>query len=546
MIRSPQNIRRSPAPRPVPPAVALLLALAAPAWGQDISVQGDETRTQAESATADIFVGTEAAAAAGTSTLNVNNSAVVTLDPDGDGGQVLVGQSGRSGNVMIRDGGAIVSSTANGGADDTVRLGVGAGSAGSLEVIGERSRFESAGTVDVGSLGGFGDLVVREGATATLATVNAGASSIGEITVNGSGAAAGATRLTADTIRLGATSSGDIFAIEQGGLGVSGGGAVEVGVLDVGVRGEAGVPAGFGNVFVGGENSRIDVGALRIGDAGGGGIGNVDVRDGGLIVLTGSPNVAFESAIADGGTLDLRDGGVFRNESRLAVSAGGTIDLNAGGVLENGGAVIVETVDPASGLIAGAINFDGGTLAGDGGVFEGDVTLGSGDSVVVAPGAAGTGELGSLEFVGDIDVQNGASVTFDAQGLVDGLGNAASDIVVLAGSLAFGDTANLVVNFANAGGFDEAVDTAWTIARVMGDIDGTPNFSLLTSGFGVPNDRFSISFENLGTEGTGVNVNYSANISPVPEPASMVLFSLIAAGGGAGAWRRKRRAGAAA
>ena len=104
------------------------------------------------------------------------------------------------------------------------------------------------------------------------------------------------------------------------------------------------------------------------------------------------------------------------------------------------------------------------------------------------------------------------------------------------------------MQFENIGSaFNGAVDTSWVVAELLGGITGTPNFSLMTdrAGFGDPDGGSRWAFEIAGG-GTAVNVNYAANVAGVPEPASMVLFSLIAAGGGAGAWRRKRRAKAAA
>ena len=592
-------------PRPGPPlaaaALTLLTALAAtPAFGQediqeDISVQnGDDARLEGEDSrfVADIEVATsgptlgpaelinaEAEAGDTFSTLTVD-AATVTLDPDDGGGRIRVGQSGNRGSITIQNGGSIVSSSANGGQDDRVVLGDGGGSFGGLTVTGDGSQFVSAGTVDVGSLKGFGELLLEDGGTATLATLNAGVASIGEITVNGpvdgSASAAGTTRLRADTIRLGGVADPD-GAISSGGLGVFGGGVVDVGVLDVGVPAISFRRASSGRIDVGGEDSRIDVEALRIGGTGGSGFtdgaGFVDVRDGGLIVLTGSTNAAFDSSIGRRGTLSLRDGGVFRNDSqlnvsntgslelqdggvfrnngRLNVSDAGRIGLNAGGVLENNG-----TVDTAPGAapggvaIPGAINFDGGTLAGVDGTFNGPLTVGAGGSVTIAPGAAGADSVSTLNFNGPIQVVGGgisneaATVTLAAQAL-----GAAADRVILMGGLTFGPLAEVLVQFENIGSaFNGAVDTSWVVAELLGGITGTPNFSLMTdrASFGDPDGVFSLGFSEIAGGGTAVNVNYAANVAGVPEPASMALFSLIAAGGGAGAWRRKRRAKAAA
>ncbi len=142
-----------------------------------------------------------------------------------------------------------------------------------------------------------------------------------------------------------------------------------------------------------------------------------------------------------------------------------------------------------------------GTLAGTGSLGAAVTIIGT-----VAP-AVTSGTVGTLTF--------GSGLTFGATGTysddLDNSGN--SDLLAVTGSIAFGAADTLNVNV--PGGFVSGA--TYTIATYTGTETGTFAITNLPPGYTV-------------NYGTGTNSSITIAPATVPEPASMALVGLAAAG----------------
>jgi fibronectin-binding autotransporter adhesin len=181
-------------------------------------------------------------------------------------------------------------------------------------------------------------------------------------------------------------------------------------------------------------------GTVRVGDKGS--FNSFNITGGGTVALTGSGRnffVGYEksasknllSVTGTGSTLEMSDA-----TSDLVVSAnvtGGGADATGNQIdVSNGGLLDVTRV-----LVG-----NGGTLSGNGGTVGGDTLVGAGG--IVSPGAVGGLPLGSLSFLGNLDLTgsgtNGATLAIDLGA------SGTSDAIDVTGTLSIANaTLNLTV-----------------------------------------------------------------------------------------------------
>ncbi|MGL6076292.1 MAG: beta strand repeat-containing protein [Fimbriiglobus sp.] len=261
----------------------------------------------------------------------------------------------------------------------------------------------------------------------------------------------------------------------------------------------------------------------------GNGVGTLTKAGSGTATLTGV-NTYTGNTIVSAGTLALSGSGSFATSPLITVgtSAGSTAVLNA------------------SGLTSGA-NFAGGsftlasgqTLAG-----HGTVTSTNGLSVpsgrTVAPGtSSGTITINAnVVIAGNYNFElstSGSSATLETGGSSVALPHTNHDVIVINGTA---DLNGMTVNIASLGttGFDFNLPYSWRIltataitgAPVRGSISGS---EFTTVG---PNASYYLSIDTASSP----HALY-LNFNPVPEPGTIFSVSLLVAGLGYGARRRR-------
>nr|WP_233101736.1 autotransporter domain-containing protein [Variovorax sp. IB41] len=292
-----------------------------------------------------------------------------------------------AGSLTIRNGGTVTSAEADGAVSGVI--GGYAGAAGSVQVQGPGSVWESKGRLDVGQFG-EGTLSVRDGARVVndgVVQIAAQQNGVGNVAVDGK-----------DSVWA---SGGSLFvgARGTGSLAISTGGVVRSGQADGHSSAHVGTEAGaVGSVVVqGGGSTWQHRGDLSVGYAG---EGTLSIRDGGH-VENGGAKIGAVANSTGAVVVDGKDS-LWASSKDLGVGVGGSGPLT-----------------PKAGEVTSA----GAFVAPKGGTerFEGLTWANAGD---LAVGAAGTGSLAVTNggqvtnthaFIGMETGANG-SVTVDGNG----------------------------------------------------------------------------------------------------------------------------------
>lgn len=373
-------------------------------------------------------------------------------------------------------------------------LGEQAGSEGNYLTIAGNGTYTNSAAFTVGLGGsnnsvyvGDAELVSANNGTLTLTGTsdvvigaNVGANNNHMIVDVGSGFSA------PKNIVVGQFGSSNEFSI-TGGSTVTSGGA------------RLGVDAGSSNnvaAVTGGSSWTMD-GTVRVGDAGS---QNLLAIWSGTVKLT-EPSKNFYVGYSKSASNNVLS--VIGAAAKLEVKATGAdvvVSANAVGSGANAGGNIVAvalggTIDAHRVLIG-----DGGTLIGDVGTITGDVLVGGGG--VVAPGAFGVGQVGSLSILGDLDLsrQGGGRLVIDVTG-------SAYDSITVGGIL---DTTNATLHF----DIGSPVSAGTYVLASYGSLVGT--FATVQ---GLPS-AWSIDFNYLG-------LNQIAVVA-VPEIDPSALSSALA------------------
>jgi len=313
---------------------------------------------------------------------------------------------------------------------------------------------------------------------------------------------AGSTLAVVTNVIVGIDGHSNTFVVDHGAAATSGGARLGVNA------GASGNSATVQNAATWTMN-----GTVRVGDKGSG--NSFSILSGGVVTLTGSGKNFFVgySKSASNNTLTVSGSGsvldVKASDADLVVSANLGLGANATGNVVNvsdGGLLDVNR------LLVGS----GGSLTGHGGTVNGFTGVAAGGQI--APGAAGPGSIGTLSFVGDVDLASqGGTYAVD-------LGPAgAADLIIVSGSLSIAD-ATLTISAAPVGstGFVYEIAKYGALSGEFGSIVGL--------GYG-----WSIDYNYLST-------NTIALIAPVPEIEPGSAGSVLAALAGAlGLFERRLR-----
>ncbi|HEX2473397.1 MAG TPA: hypothetical protein VHK01_01550 [Lacipirellulaceae bacterium] len=356
--------------------------------------------------------------------LNSQPSQAITMNLDVNGtGPLGAGYSGQ-GSLRIADG-VMINST-------TGWLGYLAGSSGRVEVDGAGSKWTSANTLSVGTLG-TGAVEIRNGGNVTAGGsifLAERSGSSGAAIVDGAGSV-----LRSDSSLL-------VGDLGPGTLEITRGGRASSPTVHIGR-----LAGSSGNVTVDGQGSRWNMSNFYVGGGapiGGAGSGTVSISNGGTVscsscnIGAGGPGVVTVTGA----------GSLFQNhlELRLGRSSLGTLNITGGGTVEVEGPLWLGYVSSGNGII----NLSGGTLRLDG------------DKLAVNNGT-GTFNFtgGRFEGAGTIDlktalVQNGG--TF-APGTSAGISTIQHGYALERGAL------EIEINDAGAAGVD------WDLVKVNGAVD---------------------------------------------------------------------------
>jgi fibronectin-binding autotransporter adhesin len=459
----------------------------------------------------------------GVGTLNVQDGGLLQLN--GNGQSTVASENptrlliGGSGNIVGGMGTALVSGSGSriellGSADNTVSVGVGAGSNGSLTVNNGGS--VSALGMAVGNLTGTGNLIVDNGTLNLGGTYHGGsnAGAGGGIAIGrGSGSLGSATLSNGAIVNI----TNDGF---EGGMAVGGSRTASGGTGVVNMSGGSVITmSGNGNrsgLFVG-DNS--GVGTMNVTGPG----TTVDVTgytDGGRVIVA--------SNAAAVGTLTVTNNAVVNAGAILGVGHDGTASTGGTGtlVLSSGGHATADNIFIGT----------GGVIAGNGGILTGNVV-----------NAGGIFDLGNSP--GQLTIEGGYSGTgkFLLEIASDGVGGFLTDSVifrnVLASALSFvgtelefsflGDTDPLA--------FENSLLNSLATFFLFDNVTDLPSLNDLFAGatYSARADSYVINSFAFSPEGGFT----SLEVSRIPEPGSLALIALAIGMLGLVKTRRKQRWG---
>ena len=321
-------------------------------------------------------------------------------------------------------------------------------------------------------LTGANDLVIGSGSTADTNAVTVDHAST--LSANGN-------------IVVGIDGHFNSFGVDQGSTVTSGGARL-------------GVNADSSNntVAVSGSSSWTINGTVRVGDKGSS--NGFFITSGGTVTLTGAGKNFFvgydKSASSNvlavtgtGSTLSVKATGADLVVSANVTGTTGDSSLNVIAVADGG------VIDANRTLVG-----NGGQIWGYNGTIKGDTFVGAGG--VISPGTPDPA-IGSLSFVGNVDLTNGGTLAIDL-----GPGGTA-DFIDVSGTLSIGgSTLAMTVPFGDTG-------LVYTIAH-YGTLSGV--FGSIT---GLPSGRWFVDYNYQG-------LNEIAIISQVPEIASGSLAGVLA------------------
>ena len=305
----------------------------------------------------------------GSGTLNIQNSGTVTNNDANTKGAflgVMLAQSdGSTGNLNIKSGGTLFSSTGI--------VGQGSGATGTVTVDGAGSAWTMTGNLTVDN-GGTGSVTITHGGLVTnqAAILAASTKDLGTVTVDGAGAAASATKWT---------NSGDVIVGQSG-----------PGVLNIKNGGQVDVNSTLSQITLG-QNTGSS-GTLNIGSGGTSGIlnaGLVTGGDGTASINFNHTDAAYNFTPVIAGSTSVNQTGsgstVLTNDSTYT----GTTNVTAGALIVDG------SLDGGANITVGP----GATLAGTGGIFT------AGDQSIFINGTLN---------VGDPSIVTASTLTLDTFG----------------------------------------------------------------------------------------------------------------------------------
>jgi T5SS/PEP-CTERM-associated repeat protein len=220
--------------------------------------------------------------------------------------QLVVGQSGSAGTLLITNGGEVSLAGNNNGA--AAYIGNGTGATGSMTITGTGSTLAVSGNANlyIGNSGGAGALSVTDGGAISISSpggfdfdVGNGTGSTGSLTVSGSGSSI---TISDNAPYIGTNGGAGTMLITNGGTVTATGAAIENGTLTVtGSGSEFNAIFGFGIGYAGGTATMlITNGATVL-------AGEFDIYSLGTLGLQGNQTLNSNLVMA-GGTLSLVDG----------------------------------------------------------------------------------------------------------------------------------------------------------------------------------------------------------------------------------------------
>jgi hypothetical protein len=244
------------------------------------------------------------------------------------------------------------------------------------------------------------------------------------------------------------------------------------------------------------------------------------------------------TAIGPGATVDMRgaaasfeDAGNNRLDSLATVK--GTLLVSDG-----------YTLTPAGGTLALE---PGGTVGGHGGTINGNVTAAGGGGVY-SPGLS----IGELDVGGDAEWAGGGTYPFQVHDFAGLPGDPAGwDLLDVAGSI--GITADSASRFTvavesldalgepgPAANFDPGSALSILIARAGDSIIGFDPGSFLIDAASFQNDLQGGSF-GIDSLNNGIYLTFTPAVTGIiPEPSTLLIWSLLAGAGIVAGWRRRR------
>jgi T5SS/PEP-CTERM-associated repeat protein len=484
-------------------------------------------------------------------TIGTINPGTLTTNPSTTS-QIIVGFGATTpGSLQVNassTGNGFTSVTGNFSGSVGVVAGVGAGSSGTMVILGNgtagSATLSTPKTITLGVNGGSGNLNVQNGG---LAQTTAAGSPIQVGNINSSGAiqvdGANSVVKSADRIQVGSynNSTGSVV-ISNGGVAQTNG-KVEIGIGD----------NATGTVSVTGPNSKMLTNGLFIGNSNVAGsvtnTGSLTVQNGASVtanplasgadggVTIGSKSGSSVTVTGAGSSLDvgaITSGTNFLagkevivggyGQGQLVVDQSGSVNAAGANVIVGGGVFATQTdagtltVKNGGAVTADSITvYQNGLLNGGGGTINGDVTINGG---TLSPGNS----PGTMNINGDLNLLSGILNLEVATGI--------SDHLNVSGNVFFAEDIIINLDFLNS-----PVGNAFNIADFFSNFASLvvdPTFNL--AGHLNVTGLSSADFITVSLGGSSVNIGQAV---AVPEPGALLL--LIAGVGAMVAVRRSRK-----
>ena len=239
----------------------------------------------------------------------------------------------------------------------------------------------------------------------------------------------------------------------------------------------------------------------------------------GQLTKTGNGTLNIQSGNSYSGGTAINGGTFLANNVAGSATGTGAVTVASGATLGGSGFIVPTTGSTATNLVT----INGTDSPGN---SSGTLTIGSAsfDSTVVASGAYNF-ELSTA----------GLSASLNTGGSSPALPHTNHDVINVFGTI---DITGLTVNIASDGstGFNNAADYSWLIARASVSLTGTAALGTVS---GTDFGDLAGGFFSLGTSGTDLYLNFTA--SAIPEPTTLSLLGLMAAGGGFYSWSKRKR-----
>lgn len=389
-----------------------------------------------------------------------------------------------------------------------------------LPGVGDDTIFSNGGTAQIASgsaiigdlfMGyfGSGSLNITGGSLTTGSFVGFGTGGSGTVNVSGG------TWLNGDAVELGAAGGMGTLTISAG--------LVRAPRLIVGARGGSGFVTLSGGVLEASEVYRNDAPAAGFAFNGGTlralsnstnflsgfGVGDVVLNAGGGTIDTNSFNVTSQSALTGGGALTKIGTGTLSlgsnaNSYTGATNVnGGTLAIATGGALTTGGVHVAPEGATATLSVSGALNAGGfltvgDSLSGTGTGGTGTLTINSGGSVTLDPGAKVT--VGWVNAIGTLNLNPGGTLQVGGTDGIQKHASGTANFNLAGGTLkVVNSTLTSSVPMTLASSSNSTIDTNGLSASLSGAISGSG--ALTKTGTGT----LTLSGANTFAGGTTLN-----------------------------------------